>query len=152
MRPNALHNLMEGRKKIVVILVALFVLIGGVAMLSSFRDPEIRTVYFSRGTPNNLTPTVDIDVEVYNPNLAGGRIKEVALSLYVGGVYIGHFQERYEVEIPAKGVASIPLNFALDTFSGYGGPLTALRLNGTVTVEVMFFTFDVSVEATNAFL
>lgn len=78
---------------------------------------------------------VTLDLVYYNPNNFGLQLKNTDLDIYIGGNYLGHTIQDYQVSIPKLGEFSIPISMEVDMKNLLKNAITSV-FNDEVMVKI----------------
>ena len=128
---------------------------------SSPKALEYRTYHnFSIQKLGFTETTISLDLEYFNPNSFGMKLKNTDLDIFVNGNLLGHSVTDSLISIPKKGTFLVPVKFNVDmknAFKNAWNTLTGkdvlIRLSGKVKVGKgnVFMSFPVEYESRQAF-
>lgn len=104
--------------------------------------------------------TVTLDLEYYNPNNYGMRLKNTELDIYINNNFLGHSSSDTIINIPKKASFILPVVFDVDmrnafknAYSTMTGKEVAIKLIGKIKAGKgnVFITFPVNYETREKF-
>lgn len=104
--------------------------------------------------------SISLDLEYYNPNNFGMRLKNTDLDIFVNGNLLGHSVTDSLISIPRKGTFLVPVKFNVDMKNAFKnawntlvGKEVLIRLSGKVKVGKgnVFMSFPVEYESKQTF-
>lgn len=104
--------------------------------------------------------TLNMNLEYYNPNSFGLKLRSSDLDIYIGEQLLGHSRTDTLVTIPGKKTFLLPIAFHVDmqnllrnTFHALSGKEVVVRLKGKVQAGKggVFFTIPVNYETKHKF-
>lgn len=142
--------------------------LGGLVLLitafmscSSPKALEYKTYHnFSINNLGFTNSTVSLDLEYYNPNNFGMKLKNTDLDIFINGNLLGHSSTDSTINIPGKSTFLVPVKFDVDmknAFKNAWNTLTGkevlVRLSGKVKVGKgnVFMSFPVEYETKQTF-
>lgn len=104
--------------------------------------------------------TISLDLEYYNPNNFGMRLKNTDLDIYINGNLLGHSFTDSLITIPRRNTFLVPVKFDVDMKNAFKnawntliGKEVLIRLSGKVKVGKgnVFLSFPIEYESKQTF-
>ncbi|MEO6136631.1 MAG: LEA type 2 family protein [Ginsengibacter sp.] len=141
-----------------------FFYFAAVSVLLSCSSPkalEYKTYHnFSIQSLGFTNTSISLDLEYYNPNNFGMRLKNTDLDIFVNGNLLGHSVTDSLISIPRKGTFLVPVKFNVDMQNAFKnawntivGKEVLIRLSGKVKVGKgnVFMSFPVEYASKQTF-
>lgn len=140
----------------------LYIVVASVLLsCSSPKALEYKTYHnFSIQKLGFTNTTISLDLEYYNPNNFGMRLKNTDLDIYVNGNLLGHSVTDSLITIPKKNTFLVPVKFDVDMKNAFKnawntliGKEVLIRLSGKVKVGKgnVFLNFPIEYESKQTF-
>lgn len=119
----------------------------------TYHNLELRNLGFDHST-------LYLELEYYNPNNFGMRLKKTDLDVYINGVFLGHSLSDTIINIPKRNTFLLPVEFDVNMQNAFKnawntirGKEIAIRLTGKVLVGKgnLNISFPVEYETKQAF-
>lgn len=121
-----------------------------------FKDPEFRGVKnLSVSQFNFKDPTLDLELDYFNPNKSGLKIKQAEGDAWADDQYLGHFTMDTLIRISGQSDFSLPVKFKADmkillknSFTSLLGKETTLKVEGRARVGkgIIFINYPIHYE------
>jgi len=121
---------------VVGIVVVLLIL---ALIMATLKEPEVQSATVTDIRRGSGTVDVYVTLDVKNPNIIGGTLKEVDAVAYLDGERIGPVSLEKEADVPAMKTSQVDVILHVDSLA-IG---TNWDAAGSVTVEVLGMTFEV---------
>ncbi|HID74067.1 MAG TPA: hypothetical protein EYP43_03350 [Thermoplasmata archaeon] len=109
------------------------------AIIATLRKPTVESATVTSATPGVEYVDVRVLLDVKNPNIIGGRLKELDAKVYLDGEYIGPAHIEKEYDVPAGKTTQIEVVLRVQRVAAG----TRWDAAGTATIEVFGQTFEI---------
>lgn len=124
------------------ILLVAVILSLALASCGKLQDPVFNSISnFKIARPGLTKSLVTMDVEYYNPNKQGGKLKEAQGEVWVDSSYLGHFHVDTLINVPPRANFTVPAKLDVDmkyllkyTMTGFKNDEVLLTIKGNAKV------------------
>lgn len=112
------------KKCVPVIVICLFVMMSCAPPRAleyrTYHNLELRNLGFDHST-------LYLELEYYNPNNFGMRLKKTDLDVYIDGTFLGHSASDTVIQIPRKSTFLLPIDFDVNMKNAFKNAWNSIR-------------------------